>query len=66
MNSKEIFEKITQRNNYVKKCGTVRNNNYLEYLKSSSKYDSSKLAFYAAIDLAKFDGDIPEERKFLI
>lgn len=63
MNSKEIFEKINQRNKYVVNCGTARNSSYIEFQKASWDYDTSKKGFYTAIELARIDENFPEDRK---
>lgn len=64
MNSEEIFKKITKRIVHVSNCGTARNFAYSEYLKASLEYDSSKKAFYTALELARLDGNVQEDRKF--
>lgn len=63
MNSKEIFEKIIQKNKEVINCGIARSNTYLGYVKASLEYDSSKRGFYTAMELASLEKTVPEDRK---
>ncbi len=63
MNSEETYLKISKRNKNVISCGHLRNNTYAEYLNASLSYDNLKKAFYIAIQLSRYDNNVPEERK---
>lgn len=63
MNSKKLFEEISQQKSLVTSLCEKRNFEYSEYLQSSTAYDNLKKGFYIALKLAKIDKIIPEERK---